>query len=241
VQSSSTPSAPAERALFNLTPSIEVFGTEKNSRLWQVLGAAAFLVSVPVFLEAPLVRHCPVFSLLLSGMWALLALMLRKRPQTELWGDLLWGFAWSWLAGSIYWGWLRWEPLVHLPIETIGVPFALWGLRRNWCAVGHLFYLGSLLGTAATDLYFYLTGLMPYWRQVMVVDPALAPLAFQSAMAHIQTPWGVGCAIALGTVLLAVGLRSLQKQQVGWWAFGGAVLSTIVVDGLFGLAVSVAS
>ncbi|MDY6785359.1 MAG: DUF3120 domain-containing protein [Cyanobacteriota bacterium] len=210
-------------------------------RLWQAFAAAAFLVSAPVFLEAPLVRQWPLFSLLLSGMWFLLALKLQKRPQTEFWGDLLWGFTWSWLAGSIYWGWLRWEPAIHLPIESIGIPFAVWGLRRNWCAVGHLFYLGSLLGTAATDLYFYLTGLMPYWKQVMAVDPALAPLALQGAIAHIQTPWGLGCAIALGSALLLIGLSALQKQQAGWWAFSGAVLSTIVVDGLFGLAISVAS
>ncbi|MDY7014237.1 MAG: DUF3120 domain-containing protein [Cyanobacteriota bacterium] len=220
---------------------MEAFQTQQHKRLWQSFGAAAFLVSVPVFLQAPLVRQFPTITLLLSGLWAAIALTLCQRPQTELWGDLLWGFTWSWLAGAIYWGWLRWEPLVHLPIESIGVPFALWGLRRNWRTVGHLFYLGSLLGTAATDLYFYLTGLIPYWRQVMTVDSAIAPLAFQGAIAHIQTPWGVGCAIGLGSVLLAVGLRSLQNQQAGWWAFGGAVLSTMVVDGLFGLAVSVAS
>jgi Protein of unknown function (DUF3120) len=242
VQSSSNSSASADSGWIGLSEWIVPKPLPKiqNLRLWKVFAAAAFLVSVPVFFQAPLVRLFPILSLLLTGAWICLGLMLQNRPKSELWGDLLLGFAWSWLAGSIYWGWLRWEPLIHLPVESIGVPFALWGLRRGWCAVGSLFYLGSLLGTAVTDLYFYLTGLIPYWRQVMQVDPTVAPLVFQSAIAQIQTPWGISCAVGLGILLLTVGLGSLQKQQAKWWAFGGAVLSTILVDGLFWLAVSVA-
>lgn len=164
-----------------------------------------------------------------------------RNPRHQIWGDLLLGFSWSWLAGSIYWGWFRWEPLIHLPIEAIGLPFALWGLRRNWGAIGNLFYLGSLLGTAVTDLYFYLTALIPYWRAVMTVDSSRVTTIFESAIAHIQTPWSVSCAVWLVLTLLFIGLWSLQHQQLKWWAFGGAVLSTILVDGLFGLAAFIAS
>ncbi|WP_425365336.1 DUF3120 domain-containing protein [Gloeothece verrucosa] len=200
--------------------------------------AAGFLVSVPVFVQAPLVRLWPALSLLITVLWVCLGMMLLKRPKTHLWGDLILGFSWSWLAGSIYWGWYRSEPTIHLPIEAIGLPFALWGLRKGNLKVGNLFYLGSLLGTGVTDLYFYLTGLIEHWRQIMLVDPALATPILQSAIAIVQTPWGISWAIVLANLLLAIGLWSLQKQQSHWWGFSGAVLSTILVDSLFWLATS---
>jgi Protein of unknown function (DUF3120) len=212
--------------------------SEKNvdKQTWLVFAAAVFLVSVPVFIEAPLVRSLPWVSLGLTGFWVWLSRALMSRPSTYVWGDLLVGFSWSWLAGAIYWGWLRWEPLWHLPVESIGLPFAVWCLVRNWGKVGNWFYFGSLLGTVLTDLYFYLVDLMPYWRQIMLVEPdATAPI-LQSALVQVQTPWGQTWALTLATVLLAVGILSLCKQQRHWYAFSGAVLSTILVDSLFLLA-----
>jgi hypothetical protein len=200
--------------------------------------ASSFLVSVPVFFQAPLVRFLPWLSLFLTAGWIILGLWLLKREKTNLWGDLILGFSWSWLAGSIYWGWLRSEPLIHIPLESIGVPFAIWALWRGWGIVGNLFYLGSLLGTAITDLYFYLTDLIPYWRQVIQADPELASPILHEALSQVQTPWGISWAIVLVNFLLATSWWSLQKKQLHWWAFAGAVLSTIVVDGLFWLAAS---
>lgn len=203
-----------------------------------MFAAAAFLVSVPVFVQAPLVRQLPLVSLALTAGWIWLGLALLKRPSTQVWGDLLLGFSWSWLAGSIYWGWLRWEPSIHLPVEALGLPFALWCLARQWGQVGNMFYLGSLFGTAVTDIYFYLTGLISHWRQLMQVDPALATPILQSAIAQVQTPWGTTWAVILVCLLLVVGIGSLFTRQIHWWAFGGAVLSTIFVDSLFWLAAS---
>ena len=203
---------------------------------WQVFGAASFLVSVPVFFQAPMVRLFPWISLALTLFWVILGIWLYKRIQTRWWGDLILGFSWSWLAGSIYWGWLRWEPLIHLPVEAIGVPFAVWCLCRGWGKIGNYFYLGSLLGTAITDLYFYLTGLIPYWRQVMEVDPYFAAAVLKSALVQVQTPWGISWAVVLVNLLLGVSLVALQKSQLHWWAFAGAVLSTLVVDSLFWIA-----
>lgn len=200
-----------------------------------MLLASGFLVSVPVFIQAPLVRLFPTFTLLLTGVWVLLSLKLMNNPKTAIWGDLLLGFSWSWLAGAIYWGWFRWEPFVHLPIEAIGLPFALWGLQKRWGIIGHLFYLGSLIGTAITDGYFYLTGLIDYWRQVMYVDPDFVAPIFQQAIAQIQTGWGIGWAIILVNLLLGLGTWGLQKKRTHWWAFSGAILSTILVDSLFWL------
>lgn len=209
---------------------------ERKNQAWWVFGAASFLVSVPVFFQAPIVRLFPVVSLWLTLVWVVVGWLLYRRASTRWWGDILLGFSWSWLAGSIYWGWFRWQPLIHLPIEAIGVPFALVCLWRGWGRVGNYFYLGSLLGTIITDVYFYLTGLIPYWRELMEVEPALASPILKSALAQMQTPWGFSWAIILVNLLLGISFYALQKPQLHWWAFGGAVLSTLVVDSLFWIA-----
>ncbi|AFZ03554.1 hypothetical protein Cal6303_4654 [Calothrix sp. PCC 6303] len=205
-----------------------------------IFGAAIFLVSVPVFVEAPLVRNLPWLSLSLTGFWLWLSLNLMSRSSTYLWGDLLFGFTWSWFAGAIYWGWLRWEPLWHLPVEAIALPFAVWCLRRNWGKVGNWFYLGSLFGTVLTDIYFYLVNLIPYWREVMQVEPEEAFPILQNALTQVHTPWGGAWAIVLMVVLLTVGIVPLSKKQPHWYAFSGAVLSTILVDMLFLVAAAIA-
>ena len=218
----------------------------KISQARWVFAAAAFLVSVPVFAQAPLVRHLPLASLAITGIWVWLGLVLWSRPYTQVWGDLLLGFSGSWLAGSLYWGGLRWEPLLHLPVEALCLPLALWSIRRRQWLVGSWFYLGSLFGTAITDLYFYLVDLIPHWRKLMQVESTLALPIFQSAIAQIKTPWGIGCAALLAAVLLATGVLSLRLGKgsgtpyLHRWAFSGAVLSTILVDGLFWLAAEAA-
>ena len=210
----------------------------ENNQRWLFFWTSAFLVCVPVFFQAPLVRQLPWVSLLLTLGWITISWRLLRNPLTQAWGDLLLGFSWSWLAGSIYWGWLRWEPLIHLPIEAICLPIVLWLLWRGKATIGSLFYLGSLFGTAVTDIYFYLTDLIPYWRQVMKVEPDLVTPIFQSAILQVQNTWGLTWAAILVGLLLFVGLWSLQRLEVNWWVFGGAVLSTIVVDTLFWVAAS---
>lgn len=208
-------------------------------RTWLVFVAAAFLVTVPVFVQAPLVRLFPWFSLFGTAAWIWLSLRLKRQPTLSLWGNLLLGFSWTWLAGSLYWGWLRWEPLLHLPVEALGLPFAFVDLRKGENRVGNWFYLGSLFGTAMTDLYFYMVNLVPHWRQIMQIEPSLASSVLKSAVNQVQTPWGISCAIGLISILLLVGLLPLRSPQLHWWAFGGAVLSTILVDGLFWLGATV--
>ena len=201
-----------------------------------IFGAAVFLVSVPVFIEAPLVRVAPWLSVALTALWIWLSKLLMSRNRTYIWGDLLLGFSLTWLAGSIYWGWLRWEPLWHLPVESIGLPFAIWCLYRNWGKVGNWFYFGSLLGTVLTDIYFYIVDLIPYWRQIMVVEPEAASPILRAALSQVQTPAGITWAIVLAVVLLSLGIIPLKYKQLHWYAFSGAVLSTILVDSLFLIA-----
>lgn len=212
-----------------------------------ILFASAFLVSVPVFLQAPLVRLFPWLSLILTIPLVWYSVKLRSQsgaersqsdatqsqPQTYIWGDLLLGFSWSWLAGSIYWGWLRWNPAIHIPVESIALPFALWCIWRSKGLIGNYFYLGSLLGTAITDLYFYIAGLIPYWQELMQVEPSLIKPILQNAIALVATPWGICWAIILANLLLGISLYFLQKKQLHYFAFSGAVLSTILTDALF--------
>ncbi len=229
--------APAQAGITSAIPFSWRVGSKQA---WLVFSAAVFLVSVPVFIEAPLVRSLPLLSLVMTVGWTALSFVLMSRTSTQLWGDLLLGFSWSWLAGSLYWGWLRWEPLLHLPVEAIGLPFALVCLKRDWGKVGNFFYLGSLVGTVLTDVYFYLVDLIPYWRQLMQVEPALASPILQSALEQVQTPWGECWAVILALVLLTLGIFPLRYQKLHWWAFSGAVLSTILVDSLFWVAAAVA-
>lgn len=202
----------------------------------QALGAAAFLVAVPVFIQAPLVRLFPAFSLLLTAAWLFLGWRLLRKPSMQLWGDLLIGFSWTWLAGAIYWGWFRWDPYVHLPIEAVGLPMVLILMRYGKAKIGNYFYVGSLLGTAITDLYFYCVGLIPYWKQLMMRPPSEAGSILHSALLRMETYQGVGCAIVLLTLLIMLGTVPLRSPDAKWWAFSGAVLSTILVDSLFFVA-----
>lgn len=201
-------------------------------RVWLM---ATGLVVVPVFFEAPLVRSLPWLSLTLTGGWIMVGLALMSRTPTRPWGDLLVGFAWTWLAGSLYWGWFRWEPFVHIPLESVGLPIVLVLLWRGQSRIGCYFYLGSLLGTAVTDLYIYWMDLLPLWRQVMVSPPDQVPWVLGQALAILQTPVAASRALLLGLGLLTVGGVPLRSQQPCWWAFSGAVLSTLLVDGLFAL------
>ena len=210
---------------------------------WDLFLAASFLVSVPVFFEAPLVRNLPWVSLGITPFLAILSWSLEHRPESNRWGDLLWGFTLTWLAGALYWGWFRWEPLLHLPMECLGLPLVLWSLRRNKWWVGSFFYLGSLLGTGITDSYFYLVDLIPYWRSIMRVDPQLSSSILQNALFQMQSPWAMGCAGALILTLLGLGLfpfvliPGFPNKQMYWWGYSGAILCTLVVDGLFWLTV----
>ncbi|MBE9032814.1 DUF3120 domain-containing protein [filamentous cyanobacterium LEGE 11480] len=201
-----------------------------------MFSAGAFLVSVPVFFEAPLVRYLPWLSVLLSAGWAGLSIFLSKQRKTALWGDLLVGFTWTWLCGAIFWGWWRWEPALHIPIEAAALPIALFGLRANWAKIGNFFYLGSLVGTAITDLYFYIVNLMPEWKALMVAEPDEVGTIFQLALAKMYMPWGMAWTAILLTSLLFIGLFGLIQRSSKWMAFSGAVLSTILVDGLFWVA-----
>lgn len=240
-----TPYPPSQNPAVSATviPSEWGFGSRLS---WSLFGVSAFLVSIPVFVQAPLVRQWPWVSLVMTLGWIGLGYAFCRKESTSVFGDLILGFTGSWLAGSIYWGWFRAEPLIHLPIEAIGLPVAVWAIARRRYLVGTLFYLGSLFGTAITDVYFYLMDLIPFWRQIMQVEVQDAFPILQTALHQIQNSTGAIWASVLIGVLCVSGLLPLVRSEVrwggraslGWWAFMGAVLSTLIVDGLFWVVVS---
>jgi hypothetical protein len=67
----------------------------------------------------------------------------------------------------------------------------------------------------------------------METDTALVSPILQQAVTQVATPWGISSAVVLANLLLGVSLWAMQKTQLHWWAFAGAVLCTIFVDGLF--------
>lgn len=203
---------------------------------WPLELASGLLVTLPVFLQAPWVRLAPFSAALFTALLLGAGLWLERQDQQRAkhLGALLVGFCGSWLAGCLFWGWFRSHPLLHLPIEALALPLALAGLGGRWrLACG--FYLGSLLGTAATDLAIAATGLMPLWPQVLDADPATAAALLQQAAQHVLQPAPLLLVATAAAGLLQL-CRWLWPQGSTARVFAAAVATTLSVDGLFLLA-----
>ncbi len=195
--------------------------------------AGALLVALPVFLQAPWVRLAPVTATLFTA--ALLTAGILLERQSRSWyreaGSLLVGFSGSWLAGCLFWGWCRLHPIWHLPIEAFALPLALAGLRSRW-RLGCALYLGSLLGTAATDAAIAATGLMPLWPQVLAAAPADAALLLQQAGQRVLEP-------ACLALVITAAILLVQSCRWLWWrgqsarVASTALATTLAIDGLF--------
>ena len=210
------------------------------SQLTASEGLCALLIALPVFLQAPWVRLSPFSAAAFTGLLVVAGLILERSAQQERQriGSLLVGFSGSWLAGAIFWGWLRQHPLLHLPVEAFALPLALAGSSGRWrLACG--FYLGSLLGTAATDLAIAATGLMPLWPQVLEAGRADAALLLHQAGLRVLEPMGLVMVAAMAVALVQLS-RWLRRRGEAGRVAGTALLTTLAVDGLFLLAVLLA-
>jgi Protein of unknown function (DUF3120) len=187
---------------------------------------AAVLIIAPVFLQAPWVREAPMAASLFTAVLLLLAL----RRGGEL-GALLVGFSGSWLAGCLFWGWLRLHPLVHLPVEAFALPLALAGLSGPWRRAGQ-FYLGSLAGTAATDGAIALCGLMPLWPAVLAAGPGEAAPLLAEAAARVLEPAHLLTVASIAGVMFAAAAL-LWRRGPGGRLVAACLLSTLAIDGLF--------
>ena len=196
------------------------------------------MVVLPVFLQAPWVRLNPFSATLFTGVLIAIGLVLhqsRFQTTSDL-GSLLVGFSGSWLAGCIFWGWLRAHPVLHLPVEAFAVPVALGGLRGRW-RLAATFYLSSLVGTACTDLAMAATGVMRFWPAVVTASLDQAPLLLHQAGLHLLQPLPL-ITLVMSAVLVLIAGRRLNLNGGGFnsdtAAMASAVLiTTLWVDGLF--------
>ena len=188
---------------------------------------------LPVFLQAPWVRLHPFSATFFTAVLLTIGVVLEQTGQhqkAEI-GQLLVGLSGSWLAGCLFWGWLRAHPVLHLPVEAFALPLALTGLRTRW-RLASAFYLASLLGTAVTDLLMALTGVMQAWPAVVMAPIDLAPRLLHQAGLQLLHPLPMLLLALAGAMILRLGRRWTSKGSI--WTMAGAVLVTTVwVDGLF--------
>ena len=201
---------------------------------------ASLLVVLPVFVQAPWVREQP-FTSCLFGFVLLAVGVITHSIAPSRWkefGALLVGFSGSWLAGSLFWGWLASHPLLHLPVEAFALPLAITGLQTRW-RLGCAFYLASLVGTAFTDLAMALTGVMTLWPAVVGASTAEATVLLQDAAAFVLRPSSLLTVMAAGVIILQLvqycrHQSSLSLATDKAWSGAAAMLfTTLLIDGLF--------
>ncbi len=201
---------------------------------------ASALVVLPVFIQAPWVRLYPLSACLFTSVILLSGICLVHfgKEKWEITGSLLVGVSGSWLGGCLFWGWLRAQPVWHLPVESIALPFAIWGLRTRW-RTGAAFYLSCLLGTAFTDLLMLPTGVMSKWPQIVQASIQEAPLLLQDT-AEILLHTKPLLSICLAAGVIAIIARTMLKRakintatKSAWIVASAALFTTLWIDGLF--------
>jgi len=213
------------------------------SDLQQLQLWAGALVVLPVFVQAPWVRLNPLsaclFTLFLLALGIPLALLGQRGWAVA--GELLVGVSGSWLAGCLYWGWLRTQPLWHLPVESLVLPIALLGLSSRW-RLSSSFYLASLLGTACTDLMMVMTGVMNQWPVVVMAPLQQAPRLLHETAQQLLHPLPLIALVSAATLIVLLAQAMQQKTRLAsefrsTWAVASAVLvTTVIIDGLFLIA-----
>ena len=191
------------------------------------------MVVLPVFLQAPWVRLHPFSAAVFTTVLVACGVVLGNsaNEQRNALGQLLVGFSGSWLAGCVFWGWLRAHPALHLPVEAFALPLAMTGLNGRW-RLACSFYLSSLIGTACTDLMMAITGVMKFWPSVVTAPFDEAPELLHNAGMQLLHPFPiVGLALA-AALILGFGQR-LRLAGENWEMAGAVLVTTVWVDGLF--------
>lgn len=227
-----TPTTETKPLVMSQVPTFSFF---RSLSFW-----ASALVVLPVFLQAPWVRFHPFSSCLFTAVLLTTGILAVQIGNTS-WkksGTLLVGFSGSWLAGTLFWGWLRMHPVLHLPVEAIALPLAIGGLNSRW-KLSCSFYLASLLGTAITDITMALTGVMSFWPEVVnATSSEASPLLNEAAKLVLQPTSllilvsAAGLVIWLAKQLWAQAAKTSESQEA--WKVAAAVLSTtLLIDALF--------
>ena len=195
---------------------------------------------LPVFVQAPWVHIYPFSALLFSVViFSVGFCMVQFLPERFLYiGSLLVGVSGSWLGGCLFWGWLRSNPVWHLPIESIALPFACFGLNSRW-KIGSSFYLASLLGTAFTDLMIVLTGVMKSWPEVVNASFQRAPELLNKAALDLLDTSNILLLFTAGSLIIFIAYWMNKKASntspfaSSWLVASAALITTLWVDGLF--------
>lgn len=199
--------------------------------------ASALLASLPVFLQAPWVRQSPFSAALFSLMLLALGLGLERwggSPRRDL-GSLLVGFSGSWLGGALFWGWFRFHPLLHLPIEAFALPLAVGGISTPRWRLASSFYLASLVGTACTDAAIASLRLMEFWPAALQAPlPQAAQLLRQAGEAVLQ-PLNI-TVLASYVLVLLLAARTVERRGLAGRVASATLVITLGVDGLFLMA-----
>ncbi len=198
------------------------------------------MVVLPVFLQAPWVHKYPISVCLFTFVWLGIGIGLATLGGGKWFdfGSLLIGVSGSWLGGCLFWGWLRAYPLMHLPVEAVALPTALYALSTRW-RLGAGFYIACLVGTGCTDLMMVLTGVMNLWPDVVQASLQDAPVLLQSAAEALFNLQSI--ILLIIAAILIILLANFMKQRVRpnsptsstWLVASAALTTTVWIDGLF--------
>ena len=201
---------------------------------------ASAMVVLPVFLQAPWVHFFPASACLFTFVILGFGIWIAKCCDQKWfeWGSLFVGVSASWLGGSLFWGWLRANPIFHLPVEAIALPLACAALTTRW-RIGASFYLASLLGTALTDLMMALTGVIHYWPEVLEASLEDAPKLLNLTAAELLN--GKSFALLFSAILFIGYLSRKMRDQANlktsfantWLVASAALTTTVWIDALF--------
>ena len=201
------------------------------------------MVVLPVFLQAPWVRVHPFSATLFTALLVAIGVVLNRsdNQQKADFGSLIIGFSGSWLAGCVFWGWLRAHPVLHLPVEAFALPLALAGFGTRW-QLASAFYLSSLVGTAFTDLMMAVTGVMRFWPGVVTASMDTAPQLLHEAGLHLLHPLPLtALVLAASSIVWLAGTLSKREMAVfksndTLSMSAAGLMTTLWGDGLFLLA-----
>ena len=191
-------------------------------------------------MQAPWVRFEPLSALCFTFLIIFGALIL-SREEPNKWfivSSLLLGVSGSWLGGCLFWGWLSFYPILHIPVEAVVLPLALIGLGTKW-KIGSSFYISSLFGTAATDITIFATGVMDQWKEVISADSYTAPLILQKTSENLIQLRSLSIILFVAILLWLISKEILKIATVNTTngkallVSGYVIQTTLIVDGIF--------
>ena len=198
------------------------------------------LVVLPVFLQAPWAHFNPLSACLFTLFIFSIGLFIGEFGGQKWFyiGSLCLGVSGSWLGGSLFWGWLREYPVLHIPVEAVALPLAVIGLSTKW-RLGAVFYLACLFGTALTDVMMVFTGVMHEWPAVVQAPLNNAPEILNNAAQKLFNFKSVLIllisAISIGYLayLLRKQAKKSSKESSSWFVASAVLTTTLWVDALF--------